>query len=320
MKIINITLMWVILMSIILAFSSSSMFFMWMCLELNMMSFIPLMNPKSLMSINSAIMYFIIQALASSLYIFMISSFMINFEFSFNKISFMIMCSMLIKIGAAPFHVWFPQISEGMSMTSFYLLSTIQKMIPLYIMTIFPNHLMYLSILLSTFFGSIGGFNQLSFRKILAFSSIAHLAWMMSLIMLKNSMWMLYMMMYATIMIMIIQMMLQFNLNTFIQMNYLFSKNSLFFIILLLSLGGMPPTMGFFMKWLALKIITLNNMLLTMPLISSSLVNLYFYARISYPFFLKNFNFNKWNIKIFNKFSLYILLNLTFIFIMIPFL
>nr|YP_009000451.1 NADH dehydrogenase subunit 2 [Ornithodoros rostratus]AHF21665.1 NADH dehydrogenase subunit 2 [Ornithodoros rostratus] len=317
MKISYIMLLWVMILSILMAFSSSSLIFLWMCLEINMMSFIPVLNSKTTLSINSTVIYFIIQALASSLFIFIMTIFLMN-NTLFMYMKELFTCTMLLKLGAAPFHSWFPQISEGINLTSFFLLTTIQKMIPFYVISLFFSKMIFLTILCSTIFGSLGGFNQTSFRKLLAFSSITHMAWMLSLI-LMNNLWILYLLIYSIIMGMIIKTMFQFNMNFVFQIKNLNKIDSLYLIVILLSLGGLPPMMGFFMKWMTLKMIILNKMsILIIPLISSSLVNLYFYTRMIYPILLKSFNFNMWNTKSFNKLNLYLITNLIFIFFLIP--
>nr|YP_009000464.1 NADH dehydrogenase subunit 2 [Ornithodoros brasiliensis]AHF21678.1 NADH dehydrogenase subunit 2 [Ornithodoros brasiliensis]QZP40881.1 NADH dehydrogenase subunit 2 [Ornithodoros brasiliensis] len=320
MKTSNVILLWTLMMSIIMALSSSSLFLLWMSLEINMMSFIPMMNSKNMMSINSMIMYFIIQAMASSLFIFVFSWILINHKLILNMTSLFISCSMLIKIGAAPFHIWFPQISEGVSMFSFLLLSTIQKMIPLYIISMFPSMMTFLSIFMSASIGSLGGLNQFSLRKILAFSSITHMSWMLSLTLLTCGMWIIYLLIYSIIMLLIIQIMNQFSLSIMNSMKNMYKTDLLYFILIFLSLGGLPPMMGFFMKWMALKIILMDSIILTIPLILSSLVNLYFYIRVSYPIFLKNYNLNIWNTKYMNKFNLFMILNFMTIFLIVPFL
>nr|UYB78730.1 NADH dehydrogenase subunit 2 [Ornithodoros turicata] len=317
MKMSKIILVWFIMLSIFISISSSSFLFLWMCLEINMMAFVPLMNSNNQMSSNSMITYFIIQALASSAYIFIIINFLMNCATSIEKLNPAISCSMMIKVGAAPFHIWFPQISEGISLQSLLLLSSIQKIIPLHITSMFVNKFIFIAITMSAMMGSLGGLNQFSIRKILAFSSITHLAWMLSLIMLNSNMWLMYMLIYTTILAFIINFM-HINSMNFINQTISFSKeNSLYIIILLMSLGGMPPMIGFFMKWMSLKIIIFNMYMLSIPLIISSLINLYFYTRLTYPFFLKIYLNNKWKLSKFNTMILFLIMQLL-IFVMIP--
>nr|AYN59511.1 NADH dehydrogenase subunit 2 [Ornithodoros turicata] len=317
MKMSKIILMWFIMLSIIIAISSSSFLFLWMCLEINMMAFVPLMNSNNQISSNSMIFYFIIQALASSAYILTIIYILMNYMIMPEKLVLIIMCSMMIKIGAAPFHIWFPQVSEGISLQSLFLLSTIQKIIPLHISSMFINKFIFIIIIMSAMMGAFGGLNQFSIRKILAFSSITHLSWILSLITINSNTWLMYMLIYTVILAFIVNFMHTNNMN-YINQTISFSKeNSIYMIVLLMSLGGMPPMIGFFMKWMSLKIIILNMYILSIPLIISSLINLYYYTRLSYPFFLKIYFYNKWKLSKFNPMFLFLIMQFM-IFIMIP--
>nr|YP_010535493.1 NADH dehydrogenase subunit 2 [Alectorobius cerradoensis]UYB78236.1 NADH dehydrogenase subunit 2 [Alectorobius cerradoensis]UYB78249.1 NADH dehydrogenase subunit 2 [Alectorobius cerradoensis] len=309
-------LIWFLFVSITMSFSSSSLFFLWLCLEINMMSFIPLMFSKNLITMNSIMMYFLIQSSASSIYIFSISTYLINLM-AIPYLTNLINISMLIKLGAAPFHMWFPQVSEGLSLNILLILLTIQKMIPLYILSLFKNNFMLIPIMLSASVGSMGGFNQFSIRKILAFSSIAHLAWIMVLQLLESNFWLVYLTLYSTIMTMLIMLINPFAIN-----NLNFSKktnlnSSLLLILMLLSLGGMPPTLGFVMKWMTLKIVMNYMMILTIPLILSSIINLFFYLRLAYNSMMKYLNLYKWEKLPTPKLLMIMLFQLTSIFILI---
>jgi NADH-ubiquinone oxidoreductase chain 2 len=58
---------------------------------------------------------------------------------------------------------------------------------------------------------------------------------------------------------------------------------------LLISLGGLPPFLGFIPKWLVLTNLISNNLfLLRIILVISSLITLFFYLRIIFPAMLMN--------------------------------
>nr|YP_009480306.1 NADH dehydrogenase subunit 2 [Ornithodoros savignyi]AIZ58724.1 NADH dehydrogenase subunit 2 [Ornithodoros savignyi]AIZ58737.1 NADH dehydrogenase subunit 2 [Ornithodoros savignyi] len=318
MKIHNLTLIWFLVLSIFMALSTSSTFLIWLSMEMNMMSFIPLIAPKKTMiSTNSTVMYIIPQAFASVIFIFLISMQTLNMNIT-NNLNPLILLTMILKLGAAPLHTWFPQAAEGMSFSGFFLLTTTQKIIPLHMMSLAPNNTIMIPIISSAMIGSLGGLNQFSMRKILAFSSIAHLSWMMSLVMISSTSWMIYISIYALIMLMILQFNKQTNFNLFTQINLLSPKNSFYFMISLLTLGGLPPMMGFFIKWMTLKIVANNLTLISIPLIISSLINLYFYTRLIYPIFLKTLTTNKWAWMNINKTLQFTFINLLSIFLIIP--
>nr|UZN43777.1 NADH dehydrogenase subunit 2 [Ixodes acutitarsus] len=288
---------WLLMMSIFMAVSSSYWFALWMSLEMNMMIFIPMMNSKNFLSSNSMLYYFIIQSLASSLFFFASLLSPMFFTKIFNLV---IMISMLMKLGSAPFHIWFPQISEGLSYNSFFFLSSFQKIIPFYIMTIISKKFLILFIILSAMMGSFGGLNQKSFKKILAFSSISHISWMLSLILISHNFWMMYFFIYILILMKIIYLLKKNNIMSIININSIKFSNfkKMYLFSLFLSLGGLPPFLGFLTKWISIILIIKNFPLILMFLISSSLINLYFYIRSLFPLIM--------NMNIFMKFPLFI--------------
>nr|YP_010535636.1 NADH dehydrogenase subunit 2 [Alectorobius peruvianus]UYB78522.1 NADH dehydrogenase subunit 2 [Alectorobius peruvianus] len=285
--------LWFLGTSALMALSSSSLFLLWICLEINMMSFIPLMYSKNYIAMNSTLLYFLTQSSASSIYI--LAALMLYFNPSFMSFSMiLVMITMLIKLGAAPFHIWFPKISEGLDFNSLAILLTVQKMIPLHIMSLLKNKFLVIFIIISALVGSLGGFTQFTLRKILAFSSISHLAWMLSLLLLCSNFWLIYLLIYSSIIWIMTNIMNIYNMNAFNSKSKKVNEVNLFMIVTLLSLGGMPPSVGFIMKWFSMKVIIYHLPTLMVPLILSTIINLFFYLRLAYVPMLKNFNSPKW--------------------------
>jgi len=89
------------------------------------------------------------------------------------------MLALALKVGLAPAHFWLPEVLQGLDLTTGLILSTWQKLAPFaLIVQVAPSVNSYLMITLglaSTFIGGWGGLNQTQLRKILAYSSIAHL-------------------------------------------------------------------------------------------------------------------------------------------------
>nr|AMX74183.1 NADH dehydrogenase subunit 2 [Ornithodoros zumpti] len=316
MKISQFIYMWMIILSVIMAMSTSSMFALWIIMEINMLAFIPIINTKNLPSTNSIILYFIVQSLASS---FFILSMTFSKSFSLFDPNILFIIPMMIKLGAAPFHSWFPQMSEGLTYFSLFLLTSVQKVIPLFIISLNSSPTMILFIFLSSVAGTLGGFNQFSVKKILSFSSISHLSWMLSLLINNSFIWIAYLVIYSIIMAFITQFFSCLNMHYFSQSFTNISKsNAIFILILMLSLGGMPPFIGFFMKWMSLKIILLNMKIIPLILISSSLLNMFFYTRLLYPIFLKASSWNKWTFFKSNPLFSFLMIQLLMLFIVIP--
>lgn len=82
-----------------------------------------------------------------------------------------------------------------------------------------------------------------------------------------------------------------FNLNQIFLIKINKKIQKLIFFVPLFSLGGLPPFLGFFPKWIILEIlIFINFYLLSFLLINFSLITLYFYIRICYSSLLLNHN------------------------------
>nr|QRV62558.1 NADH dehydrogenase subunit 2 [Nebrioporus airumlus] len=281
-------------MGTMITMSSYSWLGTWMGLEINLLSFIPLISMKNnSFSSEAAIKYFLIQALASSIFLLSIiltitKIKMINEMYMFNKIMFMIMNStLLLKLGAAPFHFWFPEIMEGLNWINSLIMLTWQKIAPMIILsyTIKNNLFIMIIIIMSTFIGSIGGLNQISMRKIMAYSSINHIGWMLSTFMINEMMWLIYFTIYSFMSISIISILNKFNIFLLKQMFMMINNNYLikFFLMMnLLSLGGLPPFLGFFPKWIIIQNLSINNFFIVTFMIMMTLITLFFYLRICY--------------------------------------
>nr|YP_009107398.1 NADH dehydrogenase subunit 2 [Ibacus ciliatus]AIU40942.1 NADH dehydrogenase subunit 2 [Ibacus ciliatus] len=266
--------------------SSTSWFMAWVGLELNLMAFIPLITSKfNRFPSEAALKYFLVQALGSAL-IILASPLILNSE----MFMLTILMALLLKLGAAPFHFWFPPIMEGLNWNQCIILMTIQKAAPMFLITHLTSqtkvyNIILFSAILSAIFGSLGGLNQTSLRKILAFSSINHLSWMLIAIILSDYSWIMYFSFYALISSSVV---FWFNTQQFFYFTQLFSKPStstyppMFSALTLLSLGGLPPFSGFIPKWILIEMMTSKNMFLPLfILILSALITLYYYLRIS---------------------------------------
>nr|UBD09528.1 NADH dehydrogenase subunit 2 [Leptodius exaratus] len=291
-----------LLSGVVLSVSSTSWFGAWIGLELNLMSFIPLIIAKTPYSSEATLKYFLIQALASTLII--LSSCMMMFPY--YLVSMIILSALLLKLGAAPFHFWFPQVMEGLSWLQTIILMTIQKLAPMFLISYLSistmiTQIIILSAMLSAYVGALGGLNVMKLRKIMAFSSINHMSWMLVALTINDTMWILYFSFYAMISSSVVFFLhsLQSNsLPDLLTPNHptLFSAFSI--PLSLLSLGGLPPFTGFVPKWMMIQIMLSNNMYLPLLfLLSSALITLYFYLRMLIPYILLLTPISSYNLK-----------------------
>nr|UYO79188.1 NADH dehydrogenase subunit 2 [Arctopsyche sp. XG-2022] len=306
MNLTNMMFFVLLIFSTFLSISSNSWLISWMGLEMNLMFFIPILKKNNnLMSSEFLMKYFIIQTISSSNLMFMIL--LLNY---FNKILlffiFNIYISLMMKLGSAPFHYWMIQIIESLNWFSFMLISTWQKIAPLILMTYLINYFLILIIIMfNCLIGSLSGLNQLYLRKLMTFSSINNMGWMFSTFLINETLWMFFFTVYSFMMFMLTTL---FNLIQFPSMNYLMMiKMKYFFNLLiilnLLSLGGMPPMIGFIPKWMIINNLIFLNCSITLLMILTSLINLLYYFRLIYPLLTMK--------KIFSKYSFHLNFYLT---------
>nr|AMJ17377.1 NADH dehydrogenase subunit 2 [Rondotia menciana] len=306
--------LFILFFSTFISISSNSWFGCWIGLEINLLSFIPLItNSNNLMSVEISLKYFLTQSLASINFLFVILikfSLLKNFEMN-NIISMMMNSSLLMKMGSMPFHFWFPNIVEGLSWMNNFILMTWQKISPMILLSYYFNkNFLIFMIIMNLFIGALGGLNQTSLRKLMAFSSINNLGWMIFSIMTSENLWLFYFMIYSLMNFMMI--FLFYMLNVYF-INQLFINNMKIFIKLnllinFLSLGGLPPFLGFLPKWIIINFLMINKFyFLTFIFIMMSLIIIYYYIRIIYSSFMFNYFKMKWmNFFIKNNFMLLI--------------
>lgn len=299
---INISILIILIFSTYLVINSTSWLNSWIFLEINIITFIPLIINKSKInkSTNRIIKYFIIQSFSSSflfLSFIIINFFIINELFKINYlIKIIISIALLIKIGAAPFHWWIPHIIIKLNWKNCFLLLTWQKLAPLIILIqINKNILINLCALISIIFGAILGINQTSIKILLTYSSINHIGWIIINRLINKFLIILYLFIYSLINFIICFILNFINIIYINQLFKNFNKNSfnkLFLIIILLSLGGLPPFLGFLPKIISL-IITLKNLIFleSIIIILTTLIVLKFYINLIIP--IININITK---------------------------
>nr|AXS65152.1 NADH dehydrogenase subunit 2 [Elateroidea sp. 4 KM-2017] len=307
-----------LVMGTLISISSYSWLAMWLGLEINLLSIIPLMqSSKNILSNESSIKYFITQAVAStiilvSIIILSYKSTMISNSLIKSSTYIMMNSSFLTKMGMAPFHFWFPEVMEGLSWLNCLLILTWQKIAPM-ILLMYSNKLttfIMLTIIIAMIISGVMGVNQISLRKILAYSSINHMGWMMSTLMINETIWMYYFIIYSIISINIVAILNKFKIFFLNQLFQTMNSNTLikfFFIFNFLSLGGIPPFLGFFPKWLTVQILIQQNMyVLPLTMIIFTLISIYMYTRITMSSLILNINEQTWekhfNMKSISKF------------------
>nr|UXQ89199.1 NADH dehydrogenase subunit 2 [Curruca subcoerulea] len=269
----------------------------WAGLEINTLAILPLISkshhPRA---IEAATKYFLTQAAASTLLLFAsMTNAWHTGQWDITQLthplsSLILTSAIAMKLGLVPFHFWFPEVLQGSPLTTGLLLSTAMKLPPLTLLlmtshSLNPTLLTCMAIL-STALGGWMGLNQTQTRKILAFSSIAHLGWMAIIISYNPKLTLLNFYLYA---LMTTTVFMVLNTNKVLKLSTLmttWTKNpplSAMLLLTLLSLAGLPPLTGFLPKWLIIQELTKQSMASAAVMISLlSLLGLYFYLRLAY--------------------------------------
>lgn len=251
----------------------------------------------------TSLKYFLVQSFGSIL--FLIGVFNLNFSvFSY--------IGLLLKAGVAPLHFWVLSVTKNMSWSILILLLTVQKLGPLLGLAL-REFSRALVIILSALLGRFGGFIQSNLRLILSFSRIAHLSWLL-INLNRIILFFSYYLIYSFISILLGISFNKAKIFRISQINFpqsLLSKLSM--SMRLLSLGGLPPLLGFFIKWITIEINFLPVSIYVV-LVLSTCISLFFYLKIVIVPLLRPFNYLlKWDWVILLSFSINCLLPLLII-------
>ena len=148
-----------------------------------------------------------------------------------------------------------------------------------------PNLILTMAIL-SILIGGWGGLNQTQLRKIIAYSSIAHIGWMTAVLPYNTTITILNLLIYITTTLAIFILLIHSSATTTLSLSHTWNKIPIItslIIVTLLSIGGLPPLSGFIPKWIIIQEITKNESIIMPTLIAiTALLNLYFYIRLAY--------------------------------------
>nr|AAP31736.1 NADH dehydrogenase subunit 2 [Microgale pusilla] len=322
--IVTIIIFTTLIMGTLIAMISSHWLMTWIGLEMNMFAIIPLiMKSHSPRTTEAATKYFLIQASASMMLLLAASlNFMETGQWTLTSLesslsSTILLISLMMKLGMAPFHFWVPEVTQGTKLSTGLIILTWQKLAPLSIMyqihpSLNPN-IMLTSAVLSILVGGWGGLNQTQLRKIMAYSSIAHMGWMAAVVMFNPSLMLLNLLLYIIFTLAMFTILMNCHSTSTSTLSMTWNNYPLMttmMLTVLMSMGGLPPLSGFIPKWLIMdELIKNNNIMLSTTMAVMALLNLYFYMRLIYASSLTLFPSNnnikfKWKINTPHKIAL----------------
>nr|AAT08569.1 NADH dehydrogenase subunit 2 [Bipes tridactylus] len=276
---------------------SSHWLLAWAALELNTMAILPLLTQAhSPRTAEAATKYFLIQTAASTTLLFSsTTNAWFTGQWSISQLTTdptntMMALALLMKLGVAPLHAWLPEVMQGTSTTMSMVIATWQKIAP-FLLLYTISHNTYTTMLLpiallSTTLGGWGGLNQTQIRKMMAFSSIAHLGWAIATLTFNPALPLLALTMYFIMTTNFFSLVLTTSTKTIKDSASSWSSSphtTLLMLLSLLSLGGLPPLSGFMPKMLIMKeLIEVNLTFTATAMAMTSLLSLAFYVRLAY--------------------------------------
>nr|AMB36739.1 NADH dehydrogenase subunit 2 [Elaenia frantzii]AMB36740.1 NADH dehydrogenase subunit 2 [Elaenia frantzii] len=286
-----------LLLGTTITISSNHWMMAWTGLEINTLAILPLISkshhPRA---IEASTKYFLTQAAASALLLF---SSMTNAWFTgqwdITQLTHPMSCTLLtaaisMKLGLVPFHFWFPEVLQGSSLMTSFLLATVMKFPPTILLILSsPSLNPILLIMMAIASAALGGWmglNQTQIRKILAFSSISHLGWMTIILIYNPKLTLITFYLYTLTTAAVF---FALNSTNTLKLSTLMTAWSKIppltatLMLTLLSLAGLPPLTGFLPKWLIIQELTKQELTPTATIIALlSLLGLFFYLRLAY--------------------------------------
>nr|AJG04339.1 NADH dehydrogenase subunit 2 [Nephelomyias ochraceiventris]AJG04352.1 NADH dehydrogenase subunit 2 [Nephelomyias ochraceiventris]AJG04353.1 NADH dehydrogenase subunit 2 [Nephelomyias ochraceiventris]AJG04354.1 NADH dehydrogenase subunit 2 [Nephelomyias ochraceiventris] len=277
--------------------SSNHWVMAWTGLEINTLAILPLISkshhPRA---IEASTKYFLVQATASTLLLFSsMSNAWFTGQWDITQLTHPMSCMLLtvaisMKLGLVPFHFWFPEVLQGSSLMTSLLLATVMKFPPTILLLLVspslnPTLLIAMAISSATLGGWMG-LNQTQVRKILAFSSISHLGWMVIVLIYNPKLTLITFYLYSLTTAAIFFALAStntLNLSTLMTTWSKIPTLTATLMLTLLSLAGLPPLTGFMPKWLIIQELIKQELTTTATIIALlSLLGLFFYLRLAY--------------------------------------
>lgn len=293
-------------------------------LELQTFSFFILIskNRVSMRGSEAGLKYFILGALSSGFYLLglcfiFLSGVSLNIKeliIISNQIFvviglLLIILSFTFKLALVPLHFWIPDIYEGSSWDVISLLSTLPKISVLSIIMqlIFNSSILLTCSLLSIIIGTLGALNQSKFKRLLAYSGISHMGFVVlgyNLLAIEGyEVGFIYLSIYILTMLSVFLMIINSPWNKdyyIIELSGLQYTNkilALTWLFIILSIAGIPPLSGFISKWFILWNLISNNYLISslIGILFSAIGAAYYLRIVKITYFQKQSSYLVWS-------------------------
>jgi len=212
----------------------------------------------------------------------------------------------IFKLSGVPLHFWTPEVYENIEYLTLAYFSTLPKFSVLAILTgqatfisEFFRELFLLTGVASLVIGSVSGLFQDSLKKLLAYSTITNTGYLLILFSMRDDVSFVFyngvsfdifavavwfqMGIYAVSFIAIAGFLQSISsgseFDSLLSLTYSDLATRISVLVLMISLSGVPPTAGFFAKFLLLY--SVNNIFVCVLIMSASVLTMFYYMRIS---------------------------------------
>ena len=284
-------------------------------------------NRNSIEATESAMKFFILGAIASAIFLYGVSILYgvtgtLSLDLIENSklldslemriaVAFMA-CGIIFKFGAFPFHSWVPDSYQGSNTTAAIYISSVPKigafaliarlfLDSLNAMSDFWSILILSAGLLSIIIGNLIALVQMNFRRMLAYSAIGHIGFILLSFSIVNtdgiSASMTYLIMYLIMTIAAFALIESIASEDhqhieLVDLKGLSTSHPLIAFMLLFcmfSMVGIPPFIGFYAKWIVLSELVNNGMIwFALIGIIMSVIAAYYYLRVVWFMYFEN--------------------------------
>nr|YP_009051476.1 NADH dehydrogenase subunit 2 [Psoroptes ovis]AIH15209.1 NADH dehydrogenase subunit 2 [Psoroptes ovis] len=273
-----------IILSSLLAISSSSWVMMWVFMEMNSLALCGMMSKelkKNSMTSSPSMFYLLVQLPASIIFLIFMTS---------NPNSKTIMCMgilvMMIKSGAFPFHMWYLKTLGllNMSSPSMKMIMTWQKIIPFFILSYFKLwELLVILGLMNMLIPLVKMSKLSSMKSILVLSSINNNSWFMMSSLLSFMILSLYFMIYSLSLLITMSF-----LKSVKKKSFILKENPMETMLVIMNLGGIPPSVMFLGKMIIFTLLVKMNLPkeIMMLMLMMACYFMYHYLWCTFPYLM----------------------------------
>lgn len=274
-------------------------------------------NTRSSASLEAGLKYFILGSVSSAIMLFGIALLFAQtgqLYFSSMLISIgatvptgvtlagicLFLFGLFFKVGLVPFHFWVPDVYQGTPIVFVGFMATVVKgaafvmLFRIFGTGTFPASLAnvtWVLAALSMLVGNLIALRQTSFKRLLAYSSVAHSGYLAMLLLAGTSAGAFILLFYiVAYSLAILTLLYIYDLNTAVTTDALDPLSGLFhrsavmgvaFVVAVLSLSGIPPLAGFFAKYIVFApLMASGNSAILLVAVVSSVIGAVYYLRL----------------------------------------